>query len=121
MSDKLTPYLIPTRRGRPRIITGIPADEQTYPAGCPDPDWCRRNEFCYWHCKNNKRTDLGRLREITLIFAQGRNTMKGETRCIDGRLYQLDPQREDPDFETDLGICPQCDGEGCDTGWEDVT
>lgn len=39
--------------------------------------------------------------------------MKGETRCVDGRLYRHDPQYDDPYLETDRGICPECDGEGC--------
>lgn len=39
--------------------------------------------------------------------------MKGETRCVDGRLYRHDPQYDDPCFETDLGDCPECNGLGC--------
>ena len=39
--------------------------------------------------------------------------MKGDTRCIDGRLYRHDPQFDDPELETDIGQCPQCEGEGC--------
>lgn len=29
----------------------IPADEQRYPYGCPDPEWCRGNRLCYWKCQ----------------------------------------------------------------------
>jgi hypothetical protein len=34
-------------------------------------------------------------------------------RCIEGRLWRHDPQRDDPDLETDIGKCPECAGEGC--------
>lgn len=34
-------------------------------------------------------------------------------RCVDGRLYRHDPQHDDPDLETDVGACPDCDGKGC--------
>lgn len=40
--------------------------------------------------------------------------MKGDTRCVEGRLYRHDPQYDDPDLETDIGKCSECDGEGCD-------
>lgn len=40
--------------------------------------------------------------------------MQNETRCIDGRLFRHDPQRDDPDLETDIGTCPECEGRGCD-------
>jgi len=43
-------YVIPTSCWRPRENTGIPADAQMYPPGCPDPDWCRGNRACYWLC-----------------------------------------------------------------------
>lgn len=36
------------------------------------------------------------------------------TRCTDGRLMRHDPQHDDPDLETDIGKCPECDGEGCE-------
>ena len=39
--------------------------------------------------------------------------MKGDLRCIDGRLWRHDPQFDDPDLETDIGICPDCSGHGC--------
>ena len=39
--------------------------------------------------------------------------MKGELRCIDGRIFRHDPQSDDPDFETDIGTCPDCSGDGC--------
>lgn len=45
--------------------------------------------------------------------------MKGNLRCIDGRLFRHDPQWDDPDLETDVGQCPECQGKGfgtwCDT------
>jgi len=37
------------------------------------------------------------------------------TRCIDGRLFRHDPQHDDPYLETDIGQCPDCDGEGCES------
>ena len=40
--------------------------------------------------------------------------MKGDIRCIDGRLLRHDPQRDDPSLETDFGKCPECNGKGCD-------
>jgi hypothetical protein len=39
--------------------------------------------------------------------------MKGDLRCVDGRLMRHDPQSDDPDLETDIGECPDCSGEGC--------
>lgn len=38
--------------------------------------------------------------------------MKGDTRCIDGRVLRHDPQPDDPDLETDIGECGVCDGNG---------
>ncbi|HEX4112728.1 MAG TPA: hypothetical protein VH020_09355 [Stellaceae bacterium] len=38
--------------------------------------------------------------------------MNGDARCIDGRLMRHDPQHDDPDLETELGACPECDGKG---------
>jgi hypothetical protein len=32
----------------------IPADRTRYPGGCPDPDWCRGNRACYWHCNGDE-------------------------------------------------------------------
>ena len=29
--------------------------------------------------------------------------MKGDLRCIEGRLWRHDPQLDDPDLETDMG------------------
>lgn len=40
--------------------------------------------------------------------------MKGDTRCVDGRLMRHDPQADDPSLETDRGVCPDCDGKGCE-------
>ena len=40
--------------------------------------------------------------------------MRGDLRCVDGRLMRHDPQFDDPDLETDRGKCPECDGKGCD-------
>lgn len=39
--------------------------------------------------------------------------MKGDTRCVEGRLMRHDPQHDDPDLETDIGKCPECDGKHC--------
>jgi hypothetical protein len=39
--------------------------------------------------------------------------MKGDLRCVDGRLMRHDPQQDDPDLETDIGECPDCSGAGC--------
>lgn len=36
------------------------------------------------------------------------------SRCEDGRLFVHRPQRDDPDFEVDVGRCPECGGEGCE-------
>ena len=35
------------------------------------------------------------------------------TRCVDGRLMRHDPQHDDPGLETDIGRCPECEGDGC--------
>jgi len=40
--------------------------------------------------------------------------MTGAIRCIDGRLWRHVPQVDDPDYETDIGQCPTCDGYGCE-------
>lgn len=34
--------------------------------------------------------------------------MKGDIRCVEGRLMRHDPQPDDPDLETDRGPCPEC-------------
>lgn len=34
-------------------------------------------------------------------------------RCIDGRLMRHKPFPDDPDFERDVGECPDCGGKGC--------
>jgi hypothetical protein len=39
--------------------------------------------------------------------------MNHATRCMDGRLMRSDPQHDDPFLETDIGECPECDGDGC--------
>ena len=36
------------------------------------------------------------------------------TRCIDGRIFRHDSQHDDPDLETDIGQCQECEGKGCD-------
>lgn len=46
--------------------------------------------------------------------------MKGDTRCIEGRLYRHDPQPDDPNLEIDIGVCADCDGFGCDQAIEDA-
>ena len=47
--------------------------------------------------------------------------MKGDLRCIEGRLWRHDPQSDDPDLETDIGQCPDCSGDGCGDDREPVT
>ena len=39
---------------------------------------------------------------------------RGDTRCVEGRLYRHDPQDDDPYLETDMGICPDCAGKDCE-------
>lgn len=39
--------------------------------------------------------------------------MKGDLRCIDGRIFRHAPQYDDPDLEIDVGQCPDCSGDGC--------
>jgi hypothetical protein len=36
------------------------------------------------------------------------------TRCVDGRTFRHDPMPDDPDLETDIGQCEECNGAGCD-------
>jgi len=38
---------------------------------------------------------------------------KGDIRCVDGDQMRHDPQDDDPELETFLGKCPECDGDGC--------
>lgn len=40
--------------------------------------------------------------------------MKGDLRCVEGQLYRHDPQPDDPNLETDRGVCPDCNGRGCE-------
>lgn len=40
-------------------------------------------------------------------------------RCEGGRLMRHDPQPDDPWLETDIGECPDCEGEGCNPEPED--
>ena len=47
--------------------------------------------------------------------------MKGDLRCIEGRLFRHDPQWDDPDLETDVGQCPDCSGDGCAESDEPVS
>lgn len=35
-------------------------------------------------------------------------------RCVDGRVMRHDPQHDDPELETDIGQCEECEGRGCD-------
>lgn len=51
LADRL--YVIPKSCWRPHEGTGIPADAQMHPPGCPDAEWCRGNRACYWNCKND--------------------------------------------------------------------
>ena len=46
--------------------------------------------------------------------------MKGDLRCIEGRLFRHVPQNDDPDLETDIGQCPDCSGDGCGDSGEAV-
>ena len=46
--------------------------------------------------------------------------MKGDLRCIEGKVYRHDPQHDDPDLETCLGTCPDCSGDGCSDDGEPV-
>lgn len=46
--------------------------------------------------------------------------MKGDFRCVEGRLFRHDPQYDDPYLETDAGKCPDCSGDGCGEGGEPV-
>ncbi len=39
--------------------------------------------------------------------------MRGDIRCFEGRLWRHDPQHDDPDLETDIGQCPECEGKDC--------
>ncbi len=42
-----------------------------------------------------------------------RNRHNKPTRCVDGRLMRHDPRPDDPGLETDIGKCPECEGDGC--------
>ena len=46
--------------------------------------------------------------------------MKGDLRCIEGRLFRHDPQHDDPYLETNVGKCPDCSGKGCGGDGEPV-
>jgi hypothetical protein len=46
--------------------------------------------------------------------------MRGDLRCVDGRLWRHDPQFDDPDLETHIGQCPDCSGDGCGDNGEPV-
>jgi len=37
----------------------------------------------------------------------------GLPRCVGGRLYEHRPQHDDPDFEVDVGECPDIEKCGC--------
>jgi hypothetical protein len=45
-------FVIPTSCWSPLNGTGIPADAEMYPPGCPDAEWCRGNRCCYWRCND---------------------------------------------------------------------
>lgn len=47
--------------------------------------------------------------------------MKGDLRCIEGRLWRYDPQHDDPNLETEIGQCPDCSGDGCDDDGKPVS
>ena len=40
--------------------------------------------------------------------------MKGDIRCVEGWLWRHDPQHDDPELETRVGRCQECEGVGCD-------
>lgn len=42
------------------------------------------------------------------------HTLGRPVRCVEGRLMRHDPQHDDPDLETDVGMCFECRGHGCD-------
>lgn len=52
-----------TRSHAPGAAADIPADKQRHPFGCPDPEWCRGNRLCYWHC-NAEPDDISNVGEI---------------------------------------------------------
>jgi len=39
--------------------------------------------------------------------------MRGDIRCVEGRSFRHDPQHDDPELETDIGRCRECEGKGC--------
>ena len=48
-----------------------------------------------------------------------RNPIYTNTRCVEGRTFRHDPQHDDPDLETDIGQCEECEGRGCEAEEED--
>lgn len=42
--------------------------------------------------------------------------MRGDLRCVDGRIFEHRPGHDDPDYEVDVGECPDCSGGGCGDG-----
>jgi hypothetical protein len=38
---------------------------------------------------------------------------RGDTRCVEGRIYEHRPQHDDPELEVDIGECDACEGWGC--------
>ena len=74
-------------------MPGVPALTQRHPPGCPDADWCRGNNVCYWSCKDDgcevfvcERCDHGKV----LTFS-----CEGVCEC--GQC-------------PDVGECPSCHG-----------
>lgn len=53
-------------------------------------------------------------RRMSLADMQEIGELPSGYRCIDGRIMRHDPQRDDPELETDIGECPICSGQGCD-------
>lgn len=39
--------------------------------------------------------------------------MKGDLYCINGRLMRSEVAEDDPELVTDIGLCPDCNGDGC--------
>ena len=42
-----------------------------------------------------------------------RSWLPSSLRCIYGRAMRHDPQPDDPNLETDIGVCEECNGAGC--------
>ena len=65
--------------------------------------------------KSHNRERETRFSPPSLNRGKARTMARGDTRCIEGRLWRHDPQDDDPYLETERGQCPVCDGKGCET------